>query len=371
MNPIKSSAEGEYSCASCHHAQGGFQACLPQGIGEGGMGFGHHGEKRRKNPHYNLTEVDVQAIRTPSVLNVAFQTNMLWNGQFGANGVNKGTWSSWMRGTPRETNYLGFDGVETQAIAAMDVHRLEAKEYPLQDYIPLFQKAFPDVLEKQQVSSLNAALAIAAYERTLMTQQAPFQKWLAGEEVSMTIEEKKGAILFFGKAACSNCHTGPALNSMEFHALGMHDLHIGAAGRVVAVSDTAVEHKGRGGFTNDPEDLYKFKVPQLYNLKDSPFYGHGASFRSIRDVITYKNNGISENKKIGKKQLSPYFQPLGLTEQEINQIAQFIETGLYDPHLERYVPSELPSGNCFPNNDRVSNQDQRCSKGTETLKTEG
>jgi len=78
QNPKKGIGMSTYSCASCHHARAGFQACLPQGMGEGGMGFGVNGESRKKNDSYDaLNEVDVQHIRTPSAMNIAYQTNVL------------------------------------------------------------------------------------------------------------------------------------------------------------------------------------------------------------------------------------------------------------------------------------------------------
>ncbi|PWK15460.1 cytochrome c peroxidase [Arcicella aurantiaca] len=79
-NSIKTNSAFTYSCSSCHHSKAGFQACLPQGIGEGGTGFGQNGEGRTFNSAYQESEYDVQPIRTPSTLNIAYQTNILWNG---------------------------------------------------------------------------------------------------------------------------------------------------------------------------------------------------------------------------------------------------------------------------------------------------
>ena len=114
---------GTYSCASCHHAEGGFQANVPQGIGDGGIGFGYTGEARLVDPRYDHADIDVQPIRTPAALNTAYQKLMLWNGQFGATSLNTGTESQWTSGTPIATNRFGFEGVETQAIAGLTVHR--------------------------------------------------------------------------------------------------------------------------------------------------------------------------------------------------------------------------------------------------------
>ncbi|WP_232817875.1 cytochrome-c peroxidase [Winogradskyella tangerina] len=282
-----------YSCASCHHVDAGFQSGLKQGIGDGGMGFGIRGEARTKNAQYAESQLDVQPIRTPTTLNVAYQQVMLWNGQFGAVGPNEGTEGQWTAGTPKENNNLGFEGVEIQAIAGMDVHRLVIipEEIISSTYKALFDAAFPNINESERYSKLNASLAIAAYERTLLPNQSPFQRWLKGDYDAMSEDEISGAKLFFDKAQCFTCHAGPALNDMKFHALGMRDLE---GEEILTVIDDATK-RGRGGFTGNSEDDYKFKTPQLYNLKDVNFFGHGGSFQSVKDVIEYKNNAIAEN----------------------------------------------------------------------------
>jgi cytochrome c peroxidase len=352
-----------YSCASCHHVKAGFQACVPQGIGEGGVGFGIQGEKRNVDPNYKFNQIDVQPIRTPSTLNIAYQTNILWNGQFGASHLNKNTQRSWLKGTPRETNHLGFEGTETQAIAGMGVHRLLIDKifitkFPI--YRNLYLKAFDaESLDNPKQLNINAALAIAAYERTLLANKAPFQQWLSGNKNAMSEKEKKGAVLFFGKANCVSCHNGPSLAKMEFHALGMNDLQNGNYGdNIVAnISDGQAEHKGRGGFTSNSADLFKFKVPQLYNLIDSPFYGHGASFGSILEILKYKNEAKPQNAKVNPEMISLGFKPLNLSDEELTQLEAFIKNGLYDKSLHRYVPAKLPSGLAFPNNDKKSRID--------------
>ena len=348
-----------YSCASCHHVDAGFQSGIKQGIGDGGMGFGVYGEGRIKNAMYAEEDIDVQPIRSPSVLNVAFQEVMLWNGQFGAIGMNAGSEAQWTVGTPKEANALGFEGVETQAIAGLDVHRLtiNANDIINSSYKDLFDIAFPDIAENERYSKLNAALSIAAYERTLLPNQAPFQKWLRGDNNAMDANELAGANIFFEKGKCYNCHSGPGLNSMTFHAIGMKDLE----GSEVLTNIDEATQKGRGGFTGNSDDDYKFKTPQLYNLKDVQFFGHGGSLTTIKEVVEYKNEAQSENNIVPQNRLSPLFVPLNLTETEINQLTLFLEKSLYDDNLERYVPTNLPSGNCFPNADYMSSADLGCN----------
>lgn len=359
MNPNIDDGMYTYSCASCHHAEAGFQSGLLQGIGEGGMGFGTSGDGRFKNSLYPEADIDLQPIRTPTALNVAYQDVMLWNGQFGATGTNEGTEANWTIGTPIETNNLGFEGVETQAIAGLDVHRMVIDEDFIinSEYKDLFDEAFPNVNVSERYSKLNAGLAIAAYERTLLPNQAPFQQWLNGNTNAMNEKETKGALLFFGDAKCYSCHSGPALNNMEFYALGMNDL----AGDNIMTEVDEFTKSGRGGFTGNPEDDYKFKTPQLYNLKDVTFFGHGGSFETIKDVIRYKNNAVAENQNVPATQLPSMFEPLNLNNVQIDAITAFVENALYDSNLQRYVPEGLPSGNCFPNADTVSSQDMGCN----------
>lgn len=360
LSPKLEEGANTFSCSSCHHAWGGFQANLQQGIGEGGVGFGAAGEGRFFNPAYPLDSIDVQPLRTPSALNAAYQIVQLWNGQFGAVGPNEGTEALWPMNSPIWNNNFGHHGVETQAIAGMGVHRLDVNQdicSIIPEYEHLFDIVFPEWPEATRYSRRTAGLAIAAYERTLLANQSPWQRWLRGDYSSMSESEKRGALLFFGKAECSSCHTGPALNSMTFHALGFNDMN--GQGTYGASSDNPA-NKGRGSFTQNPEDDYKFKTPQLYNLKDSPFYGHGGTFRSIRDVIEYKNYAVPENGNVPNAQLAEGFHFLNLNDEEIQDLVNFIESSLYDPDLFRYVPGALPSGNCFPNNDVLSQIDQGC-----------
>ncbi len=350
-----------YSCASCHHAGGGFQANLPQGIGDGGMGYGKTGEARFFNPLCANEDIDVQPIRSPSILNTAFQSNMLWNGQFGATGTNVGTESAWTLDTPKETNHLGYEGLETQAIAGLGVHRfglsIDQDFIMNTEYKELFDIAFSDIPESDRYDTEYAGLAIAAYERTVFANESPFQNWIKGDKEALTDSQKDGAMLFFSNN-CVNCHNGPGLNSMEFHAFGLHDLRNSA--QVINIPSEYAEQRGRGGFTGNAEDDYKFKVPQLYNLKDSPFYGHGASFNTIEDIVRYKVKGVPENPEVPASQLAQEFVDYGFTNSEIDKLVDFIANGLYDPNLKRYEPTALPSGNCFPNNDALSRVDLGC-----------
>jgi len=350
-----------YSCSSCHVPSRGFTAGRFQGIADGALGFGKSGEARQKNKLYTGGEVDAQGARPLPTINLAYVTNALWAGSFGSFGTNIGTTSVWKQDTLIEINYKLIEGLEANNQRALIVHRQVVDKLTMDQlgYIPMFDAAFPDFPATSRYSRETAGMAIAAYQRTILTNQAPFQRWLKGEEQALTESQKKGALLFFGKAGCINCHKSPSLNSMEYKSVGVNGLY--QSGFDVFRTDANDRRNlGRGGFTYQQDDMFKFKVPQLYSLKDIGFYFHGASKRSLREVVEYFNKGVPENPEVPKSQISPFFRPLGLSEQEITELTDFLENGLYDANLERYMPNRTLSGNCFPNNDYISKSEMNC-----------
>lgn len=358
QDALKESGKNTYSCASCHVPTAGFRPGRFQGIADGGIGFGVNGELREQSPEYAEDELDVQGIRPISVLNVAYVTNTFWNGQFGAGFVNEGTEDRWVE-QGAEVNFTGLMGLEAQNIEGLDLHRMDMnKELADQfGYTVLFDLAFRDVPASERYSKRSAAMAISAYLRTLLTNKAPFQEWLRGDYHALTEQEKRGAILFFGKAGCASCHKNPSLNAMDFYALGVNDLH-----EMDALNTDASDPKnlGRGGFTGNEQDLYKFKVPQLYNLKNAPFYFHGSSKRTLEEVVAYFDAGVPENPRVPAERISGKFRPLNLSDSEKENLLSFLKEGLYDPYLNRYVPPYIQSGNCFPNNDPLSVEQMGC-----------
>ncbi len=353
-----------YACASCHPVAAGFSPGIRQGIGEGGIGFGFAGEGRVAMDESSMPRdsIDVQPIKPPTLLNVAYQEIALWNGALGAQGINAQYVQQ--NATMVPENLFGFQGLETQGIAGQKVHRLKIDEEFAEEfgYKSYFDAAFPGSPIEERYGPVNAALAIAAFNRTILTNQAPWQEWLRGNTRALTEDQKKGAILFFDKGKCYQCHTGPALKSNEFHAWGLLDFNPAETiifnGR--RESFNIPTQRGRGGFTGREQDNYKFKVPTLYNLKMNKFYGHGSSVTSVRAVVEYKNAGVKQNIDVPDSQIATQFGTLNLTEMEITNLVDFLENGLYDPNVARYAPTSVLSGNCIPNNDPQSRIDLGC-----------
>lgn len=376
MAGVNSHKQGTWSCASCHHADAGFKSGIKQGIGEGGSGFANGGASRTLAENFTMASndprfvPDVQPVTSPTILNTAYQDVMLWNGQFGnaVDGIVNADLPMDVlatEGTPKAENARQLSGLEIQVVAGSAVHRMKVSGDSIiqtnDTYISMFSEAFPngseDVLE-------DVSKAIAAYERTVLANQSPFQRWLAGDEDAMTEQELRGGAVFFGEANCSACHTGPALSSRVnapaneiFFAIGFADFADDDP-QITGTVDEATS-KGRGGFTKRSEDDYKFKIPTLYNLKDTQVFGHGGSFSSVREVVEYKNAAVSQ-KDLPASTLDYRFVPLGLSDKDIDDLVVFLENALHDPNLKRYVPDTLPSGKCVTVADEQSKIDMGC-----------
>ncbi len=351
-----SDQDPSWACASCHKVGSGLKPGVPQGIGEGGIGIGPDRVLAfgfdPLAPETAPNRPDMQPIAVPSILNVAMQEVVLWNGQLGnaTNGLINSTLAQDVvvpDSLPSSVNVHQMGGLESQAIAGQTVHRLRfTHDSPLQaipEYQRLWNAAYPGGSSNIAV---DAAKAIAAFERTIYANQAPFQNWLRGDDNALNESELAGANLFFGKAGCSGCHTGPALSSWPnapenelFFAVGFEDFDNNKVAIHGVIADEA--RLGRGGFTKNPAQNYQFKVPQLYNVADTNILGHGASFSSIKEVVQYKNKAIPQNPD-AQLFLDARFQPLNLTTREVNEITTFLTSALHDPNLSRYVPSSFP-----------------------------
>lgn len=362
LAPTKHAGQKTYSCASCHVPSAGFRPGRVQGIADGGIGFGIKGEKRSRLTAYQEDEMDVQGIRPLSVLNVAYVENTTWNGRFGSSGVNIGTEDRWDLDPELHINEAGYAALESQNIEGIEVHRMEITTEVLDDYgyRPYFDAAFSESDTTDRYSKTNAAFAISAYLRTLLSNEAPFQSYLKGELNAMSEQEKRGAVVFFTDAKCFHCHKDKNLGANDFYALGVKDLY--QTGEAFNTSAEDQRNLGRGEYSGKKEDMFKFKIPQLYNLADAPFYFHGSSITSLTEVVQYFNEAIPENTNVPEEQLARQFKPLKLTTQQMTDLTVFLETGLRDPNLERYVPDQVLSGFCFPNNDIFSQLDLGCGE---------
>jgi len=198
-------------------------------------------------------------------------------------------------------------------------------------FVKLFQDAFPKEAADaaasndmtQLVNDVTVLRATATFMRTVVTRNTPFDRFVAGDDEALTASQRRGARLFFTKAAnggagCFTCHSGPQFNKQvndpdlagigqfveeNFFNIGIGDhpvqaLNALAAGRLDPAKlgkdgfPYHAEDIGRQLVTQNPDHAFKFRVLTLRQLKDGRNFMHNASFSKVRDVVEYFNAGI-------------------------------------------------------------------------------
>jgi cytochrome c peroxidase len=247
-------------------------------------------------------------------------------------------------------------------------------------YMGLFKRAFPEEAARARASSNPDDLingdtlqrAVAAFARTVITRNTPWDRFLAGDDAALTTRQTEGARLFFtpaadGGAGCVSCHSGPALNKVlgdeagngvesNFHNMGIGDHPLQELARQ-ALGDPTHHDIGRGEVTGNAADDFKFKTPTLRQVKDGRQYTHSGQFDSVRAVVEYLNAGIpADPVAAAAGNLDPLFthprgpdRPgLGLAPDQIEALVDFVENGLYDPGFVQFDPGS-PTDTFEPN----------------------
>jgi cytochrome c peroxidase len=145
-----------------------------------------------------------------------------------------------------------------------DLDALEQELSAVPAYVEQFQAVF-----RSKATRATIAQALSAFERTLVTEPSPYDRYLAGQMDALSPEAKRGLELFFGQAGCARCHHGPLLTDEKFYRLGFS-------------SD-----EGLGSITGKTEDKYKFRTPSLRNVARTAPYMHDGSFRTLDEVLFY------------------------------------------------------------------------------------
>ncbi len=186
-------------------------------------------------------------------------------------------------------------------------------------YAPLFAKAFPG--EKDPVGFDNAAKAIGAFERTLVT-PSRFDRFLAGDEKALTEPEQKGLETFIS-AGCVTCHNGEGVGGGSFMKLGL-------ARPVEGLKDN-----GRFDVTHDEADRFVFRVPSLRNVEKTGPYLHDGSLGTLKETV-----GFMSLHQLGRP----------LTVDQTQSIVTFLGalTGPLPPKALIAPPRPLPKGKATP-----------------------
>ncbi len=259
-------------------------------------------------------------------------------------------------GAPNELAALGDD--DPGAVWAGLTSRLLA----IEGYITLFRAAYPDV-PTGDIGFQHAANAIAAFEaEVFVSTGSPFDDYLRGSDDALEPAAKHGAILFFGRAGCAQCHRGPHLSDQQYHNIGVPQLGPG-------FGPEQPEDYGRGGVSGAGGDRYLFRTPPLRNVEltgpwmhDGAYTSLGAAVRhylDVRDALTgYDPSGLrvelqstylDDPASLGAmlQTLDTRVQtPLALSDAEVDDLVGFLRA-LTDPaaaNLGGVVPASVPSG---------------------------
>lgn len=206
---------------------------------------------------------------------------------------------------------------------------LEEEIRAVPQYVVEFTKVFGD----DDITRERVAMAIAAFERTIVSGEAPLDRFLRGDQKALSPEALKGYALFTGKGKCSDCHFGANLADDRFYALNvpenpehLKDPRIAATRRFVAKVyhfegfRTLAEDPGRYLITKDQQDWKAFRTPTLREIAGTAPYMHNGIHATLDETIEFFNAGGGKGNTVLK--------PLQLTAEEKRQLKVFLEEGL-------------------------------------------
>ena len=206
--------------------------------------------------------------------------------------------------------------------------------------VPEYLERFRQVFGSDDVNRERIAMAIAAFERTLVSRNAPLDRYLDGDDGALTPAAKRGLEVFTGKGKCVECHYGTALIDNRFHALDVpehpdfqQDPRVAATRRFVAKVNhfekfrTLEEDPGRYLITKRDEDWRAFRTPTLRDISNTGPYMHNGIFETLEETIEFLDRG-------GAKSLAP----LSLTAEEKADLVLFLEEGLTGEKLSVRPP---------------------------------
>jgi cytochrome c peroxidase len=330
-----------------------------------------------------LDQLDSVARLSMNMVGFAFNNRLLFGG-FGGEPPS----------TPGSLNPFNDPAGEDLTLELLDAHRMlnfqSAALLQIPAFVKLFQDAFP--VEAAAAAAANDMTilindqtvfrATATFLRTVITRNTPFDQFLAGDNGALTPGQIRGAQLFFtpatngaGGAGCFTCHSGPALNKQyndsDVAGIGafieQNFINVGIGDHPIRALDALArghidpsklgadgfpyhaEDTGREEVTHDPADAFRFRALTLRQLKTSENFFHNAVLTNVRDVVEYFNAGVPMDPTAGAQAtLDPRFtnprgagypKGLGLTEQQVDDITDFLENALYDPAFVTYDPN--------------------------------
>lgn len=274
------SADNSVSCASCHDPKQGWSNNDATAVGVGGQRGGRS---------------------APTIINSAYQKFQFWDG----------------RAASLEEQALG--PIANPIEMNLPVEEAVKKLAGIEGYQKRFQEVFGS-----GVSADNLAKAIAAFERTVVSGNAPFDLYKAGDEQALSAEALVGMKLFFGKANCSACHNGPHFSDGGFHNIG------------VSIDATEAD-QGRRKISGIEGDHGSFRTPTLREIARTAPYMHNGSLKTLEDVVDYYDKGGTTN-----DQLDEEIFALKLTAEAKKALVTFLKEGLSSASYPQIDAPQLP-----------------------------
>ncbi|MFN8653926.1 MAG: cytochrome c peroxidase [Gemmatimonadales bacterium] len=362
------------SCASCHHPVNHTGGGGPLPIGEGATGL---------DPARNEALGAIIPRHAPELFNrgASQWQFMFWDGRVAVKpggGFNTPAGASLpagvasvlaaqamfpvespgeMRGQAGENGLANIPAGNFPLVWDSLMRRLRA----IPKYDTLFRAAFNKSVDS--VGFEFAANAIAAFEASAFEKHnSPFDQYLAGNLSALTDQQKRGALLFFGKANCAKCHNGPLLTDQKFHNIAVPQLGPGRG--PVAGMDAGLQET-----TGSPSDAFKFRTPPLRNVALTPPYFHNGAFATLLAATEHYVNVTRSLQTYSAGQLPVFLQGTVVTDpakisqvlatldpivadtltiqaSQVTDIVAFLQS-LTDPtaaSLTSVVPGTVPSG---------------------------
>ncbi len=307
------------SCAHCHHPDLGTGDGLSLGIGEGGQGLGPErtpgtgrDRVRKRIPRNAPALWNLGALE----LHTMFHDGRLSKSDLYGNGFNSPA-EEWL---PSGLNSLlaaqavfpltaqfemAGNVAENEVIGAV-TDRIDlgwpilAKRVRVQPkYGKAFVEAFDHISAPEQVSIVEIANALAAFMTAEWTSfDSPFDRYLSGDKTALNQEQFAGMQLFYGKANCSSCHSGPLMSDQNFHALALPSFGPGRTRRF----DPFVRDVGRMGESDDLADAYRFRTPMLRNVALTAPYSHNGAYPTLEGIVRHHLNPVEARARWNREQ---------------------------------------------------------------------
>jgi len=292
------------SCATCHNPDHGGTDGVSLGMGEGGEGVGPD-----RTPGEGTSRIRKRIPRnSPALWNLGAREIeiLLHDGRVGVSDIYDNGFitpaEEWlpdgldgilavqalfpiasrfeMAGDPGENEVAGAAHDRIDAVWPILAKRVRI----IPEYATMFIAAYDDVETAPDIGIVHVANAIAAFLNSeFRSFDSPFDDWLAGDVDALTPTQKAGAELFYGKAGCASCHSGPLLTDHEFHALMLPHFGPGRTRRW----DPIVRDTGRMGVSDRLEDAYRFRTPSLRNVALTAPYGHNGAYPTLEGIVRH------------------------------------------------------------------------------------